>query len=288
MFSWFSKSEVPKTPKRKFGYKIGHPKLSDVYHVFSADPTTLPASVDLRDKMPPVYDQGELGSCVSNATAAAVQYDLMNNKLSVSPSSTTVDAAMKSRLFIYYNARVIDNSVESDAGTTIHSAAQVLETLGVCDENLWPYVESQFATKPPSAAYKAALQFKADTYQTIFVRQNLYQLKAALAAGFVVVCGIAVYESFMNTGTDGNVRMPQPTEQLLGGHSMLVCGYDDSRAIFIVRNSWNFSWADKGYCYIPYTYICNPVLAQEFATFKKIVVTEPTDSVKKVEEVKKQ
>ena len=36
---------------------------------------TLPPSIDLRAQCPPVYDQGQLGSCTANAIAGAVQYD---------------------------------------------------------------------------------------------------------------------------------------------------------------------------------------------------------------------
>ena len=37
--------------------------------------SSLPSVVDLRPKMPPVYDQGNLGSCTANALVAAFAYD---------------------------------------------------------------------------------------------------------------------------------------------------------------------------------------------------------------------
>ena len=137
MFAWFQGPAV--LPKRKFAWKRGHFKLSDAWHSFENKATDLPASIDLREKLPPIYDQGELGSCVSNSVSFAVQFDLMNNNLTLADPSNKVDTAMKSRLFLYYNCRVLDNSVDSDAGTSIHSAVQALTSLGIPDESVWSY-----------------------------------------------------------------------------------------------------------------------------------------------------
>lgn len=308
MFSWFSSK--PGEVKRKFAWKRGHPKLSDAFHYFNAPPTSLPSTVDLRPTLPPVYDQGELGSCVANATAFAVQYDLMTNNYTSSapttsdatpatptptapatpattpaPAATTpapaakkdsaVDASNKSRLFIYYNARVIDGTVSVDAGTSIHSAVQALETQGVPDEATWPYYPNYFATQPSSAAYKQGTQFKADTFQTKYLRQNIVQIKSALASNMVVVCGISVYASFMNA-KEGMIPVPQPGEELLGGHAISLVGYDDSKQAFIMRNSWGASWQLGGYAYLPYQYLADPRLADEFCTIRKMVITAPT------------
>ena len=60
--------------------------------------TSLPSSVDLSTKpdMPPVYDQGQLGSCTGNAIAGAVDYD--NHKI-------TGKFLTPARLSIYYRER---------------------------------------------------------------------------------------------------------------------------------------------------------------------------------------
>jgi len=44
----------------------------------------LPTKVDLRPQCPPVYDQGQLGSCTANAIAAAIEFDQMKQGLSIS------------------------------------------------------------------------------------------------------------------------------------------------------------------------------------------------------------
>ena len=56
-----------------------------------------------------------------------------------------------------------------------------------------------------------------------------------------------------STTTTGVVSMPKNTEVLIGGHAMMLVGYDKSN--FIVRNSWGDKWGDGGYCYVPYNYL---------------------------------
>jgi hypothetical protein len=40
----------------------------------------LPPRVDLRVQCPPVYDQGQLGSCTANAIGGAIEFDQMKEK----------------------------------------------------------------------------------------------------------------------------------------------------------------------------------------------------------------
>src|SRR6476646_3187350 len=66
-----------------------------------------PALVDMRRLCPPVYDQGQLGSCTANAIGGALEFDQMKQR--------QTDIFAPSRLFIYYNERVMENSVNDDA-----------------------------------------------------------------------------------------------------------------------------------------------------------------------------
>ncbi len=89
---------------------------------------------------PPVYNQGQLGSCTANAIAGAIQFDRMKQKLA--PDFTP------SRLFIYYNERVIEHSVASDSGAQIRDGIKSVARQGDCPETEWPYVIAKFKTKP--------------------------------------------------------------------------------------------------------------------------------------------
>jgi C1A family cysteine protease len=77
-----------------------------------------------------------------------------------------------------------------------------------------------------------------------------------LSSGYVASLAISVYESFESDAVaqTGNVPVPQPSEKNLGGHEVVACGYSDASRTLIVRNSWDVTWGDKGYFYLPYDY----------------------------------
>ena len=218
----------------------------------------LPPRVDLRGGCPPVYDQGELGSCTAHAIAGAVEFALRHQR---------PDAAFTpSRLFIYYNERVIEGTVDEDAGAMLRDGIKSVATLGAPHERLWPYDIARFRVKPARPVYRDGTAHQALLYRR--VAQSPDQLKGCLAAGFPFVFGFAVYESFESAAVQrtGRVPMPAPREALLGGHAVLAVGYDDALDAFLVRNSWGDSWGAHGYCTMPYGYLCDGNLSDDFWT----------------------
>lgn len=245
-----------------YGWKRDLPDHRDhFYNLSLSEMADLPASVDLRSACPLVYDQGNLGSCTANAVAAAYEFDLMKQGL---PTYTP------SRLFIYYNERLLEHTVNSDSGATIRESAKVVRSPGVCPETDWPYDIAQFTVRPPKSCYLAAKQHHSLSYQR--VPQVLLQLKAVLASGYPIVFGFSVYESFESAevAATGVVPMPGLFEAMIGGHAVCLVGYDDSTQRFTVRNSWSASWGDQGYCYMPYSYLLSWQLASDFWVIKTV------------------
>lgn len=230
-----------------YGWKPSLPDHRNFKFKLTAPIIILPDVVDLRPNCPPVYNQGELGSCTANAIAAAVEFDLMKQSKPVFTPS---------RLFIYYNERDIENTVNEDSGAEIKDGIQSINKLGVCDEILWPYDITQFEIKPPQSSYDAAKCDLITLYQTLD-NNNIYMLKQCLAKGFPFVFGFTVYEGFEyeSVASDGIVNMPGQDEQILGGHAVLCVGYNEVDKRFIVRNSWGADWALKGYFTMPYQYL---------------------------------
>jgi C1A family cysteine protease len=222
----------------------------------------LPASVDLRPNLPPVWDQGDVGSCVGHGVAAAhyVAQKLSGAKVPMLPS----------RLFIYYNGRAIDGTINQDAGTYIRSAVKGIAKLGVAEERLWKYNVNNWPNKPVQVAYINAMKHQALTYQRVD-NANLYALRAALASGMVVPFGATLYDSFYKP-VDSVIPMPLLTEQSIGGHCMAIVGYDDAKQLFLVRNSWGKSWCNGGCHWMPYAYITSRNLCDDFWVLKTVEV----------------
>lgn len=214
----------------------------------------LPTTVDLRPKMPPVYDQGQLGSCTANAIVACFQYD--------DPTF------YGSRLFLYYNERLIENDVESDAGAQLSDGIKSLQQFGLCSENSWGYDISKFTEKPPQIAYDEALKHKA--IQVKNIHQDINTMKNALVQGFPFVVGIQIFEEFESEAVakTGIVPFPTDTSQYLGGHAVLCVGYTPE--YWIMRNSWNTTWGDKGYFYLPYSYLLDSSLSSDLWIIEKV------------------
>lgn len=235
-------------------------------YMFAAAPQVLaklPTSYDLTKQCPPVYDQGQLGSCTANAIAAAIEFDLMKQKKNI---------FVPSRLFIYYNERVMENTVSTDSGAQIRDGIKSIATQGDCPETLWPYIIAKFAIKPPANCYTQATKYKAINYQRLV--QDLSQLKGCLYSGSPFVFGFTVYESFesQTVAKSGHAPMPAHGEKALGGHAVMAVGYDDSNQWFIVRNSWGNTWGMKGYFTLPYPYLLDQNLSSDFWTVR--VITE--------------
>ena len=168
-----------------------------------------------------------------------------------------------------------------DSGAQIRDGVKSVATLGACKETSWPYSDVNknpapctacaYATKPSAAAFAEAAKYKIKTYQRLNSSQ-LSTLKGCLASGYPFVFGFTVYDSFEGdqVAKTGIVPMPAPKEKVVGGHAVLAVGYDDSTSRFIVRNSWGPGWGMKGYFTIPYLYLTNGQLADDFWTIQTV------------------
>ncbi len=252
----------------RYGWKPDLPDQRDFsYAVPRHVVKNIPAGVDLRAQCPPVYNQGEMGSCTANAIAAALEFDMMKQGM---------PDFMPSRLFIYYNERAMEGTVGSDAGAQIRDGIKSVASQGDCPESQWPYIvtpanpdgtfppDAPAATQPPQGCYAAARQYEALQYES--VDQNLADLKGCLASGYPVVFGFTVYQSFetAQVAQTGDVPMPSGSDAPIGGHAVVAVGYDDDDQLFICRNSWGSGWGDAGYFYMHYSYLLDDNLSSDF------------------------
>lgn len=225
---------------------------------------TLPTSINLRRWCTSVEDQGVLGSCGANAIVGMMEF---NQCKSGNGGSKLVQL---SRLFNYFNSRVLGDNINEDSGVYLRDAIKTVKLNGVAPAVDWPYRVNYWKAQPPLIAYANALQFRIDRYYRL---ETLNDMKTTLANGRMFIFGIAVYDSFLsyNVANTGIVPMPSSNETMWGGHAMAAIGYDDSTQRFLVRNSWGKPWGIKdgnlqGYCTIPYEYLENRNLSDDFWT----------------------
>ncbi|MBD1393507.1 C1 family peptidase [Mucilaginibacter glaciei] len=245
-----------------YGWKPDLPDFRDFRYAAPAPVLeALPAKADLREKCPPVYNQAQLGSCTANAIAGAFEFDLMKQAAPVFTPS---------RLFIYYNTRVIENTVNTDAGAYLRDGMSSISNIGVCNEQIWPYNISEFATKPFESCYKKAAGHKALSFYR--VDRSLDQMKGCLADGYPFVFGFSVYEQFesQEAAATGTVNLPLQTDKFKGGHAVVAVGYNDAAERFLVRNSWGEGWGMHGYFTLPYAYLLNEHLSDDFWTLRLV------------------
>lgn len=254
-------NDVNTNMKRKYGWKPDLPDKRDLYHSFNTN-IIVPKNCDLRPGMPPIYDQGHLGSCTANAVAAAYEYDEIRQN--------ETDIFTPSRLFIYYNERKMEGTVPYDSGATIRDSIKTIYNDGVVSEEMWPYNIENFTTEPSVECYENAKLHKCVSYKR--VEQDFTDLQECLTLGLPVVFGMTVYESFESQTVQetGIMPMPKKGEKILGGHALCLCGIDTIKERFIVRNSWGENWGDKGYFYMPYEYLLDEQYCRDFWTVLKV------------------
>lgn len=246
----------------------------------SAPPASVPeppahiTRVDLRDRCPPVYQQGKLGSCSANAIGFAYEFD------ELPPEGE--EKFVPSRLFIYYNERDMEGSIPEDTGAQLIDGIKSIVHTGVCRESMWPYATDKFndeppiwATSPPIECYEEAMKNRA--LEAHPLKQTAADLKGCLVKGFPFVFGFAVFESLETDEVTASGKVPMPvgwdpsnmetygiTEKCVGGHAVACVGFDDEKQAFLVRNSWGEDWGIGGYCWFPYEYMLSEVLCDEF------------------------
>ncbi|CAJ1330484.1 unnamed protein product [Effrenium voratum] len=235
------------------------PDHRDLHLEFPAKSDTV---VDLRPyESFPVFTQGFLASCTANALSAAYHFS-MRKQLGDGCDFTP------SRLFIWYNERAQEGLTDQNAGTMLRDGIKVLHKLGVCSEDMWPYIlhysggVPQWRQKPSQECYDQAAKCKVEGYAR--VAQDVESLKNCLRNGFPFIFLMVVLDSFMGAelAKTGAMAMP-PGDRIRGSHALVAVGFEAKRT-FLIRNSWGEEWGDRGYFHMPYGYICCPLLTCDF------------------------
>lgn len=221
---------------------------------------TIPTYVDLRPLCTSIEDQGNLGSCTGQAIAGAIEY--LNKR-----SGKTNDV---SRLYIYYYERLLENTINYDSGAYIRDGIKATFKYGAPLEKLWPYDIGKFKQAPNKTATDDGSKRKVTLYERV---ADFNGCLDALANGYPITIGFMVYSSFNSRSVISTGIMPYPNkkkEYLLGGHAVLLVGYNNVKKQFIARNSWGTYWGDKGYFFMPYEVIQDTTMSGDFWVIKSV------------------
>lgn len=230
--------------KNKIDYivKADQEDLRDFVYI----PRNIPLldTVDLRPFASPVEDQRQLGSCIGNAIVGAYELLLLRNN-----PTKFIDL---SRLFVYYNARLLEGHPETDEGAYIRDGIAAVRKYGICSERIWPYHIQNFALVPSISSYLDATSRNIKNYYRISTVNDAIN---ALSAGYPIIVGLLVYSEFADITPENYIlSVPDTDAQPLGGHAMCLVGYDLAKQLILVRNSFGVDWGDGGYCWIPFEY----------------------------------
>ncbi|CAF0729292.1 unnamed protein product [Adineta steineri] len=212
--------------------------------------STLPRQIDLRRWMAPIVSQDLMNTCAASAFASACEYLIKRR---------TGSYVQLSRLFIHFNAQVIDQRTHTveDAGATRKNVIVGMRKFGVCKEEYWPYDRRLLNKKPSPDAYEAARRFSIVSLRLPF---QINAMRTYLANKIPVVIAAKIkYEINGEVNANGGyLPIPDADDEeisYLGSHAVLLVGYDDDSEYFIARNSWGRDWGYYGYCFLPYQYL---------------------------------
>ncbi len=235
----------------------------------------VPLKVSLRNYCPTPGNQGLNGSCSAWAAGyggltilRAIQDNLQGQE--------NITNVASSVFFLFNQIKLSDDCEE---GSRLSDAMKVLKSQGDCLAKNFDS-EADCSLMPGPNQLQEASQYKIKDYAAIFhhdadAATKIKKTKIALASKTPVVMGMLVTESFWGIEPGQKQWNPTSEDNVVGGHAMVVVGYDEVRKSFEVMNSWGPDWADNGFVWIKYT---------DFAKYCKygfqMVIDENTTIVK--------
>lgn len=199
------------------GYRKDRPDPRDkVFALHAASDAPVPsfASVDVDTVR--AKNQGRTSSCCGQGISQGIR---------LANLATKVDCPELAALFAYRVALNLDGA-NVDEGTEVRQVLKAVTNLGLCSESSMPFSESAVLNQPTFAAESDAFDRRGLRGYYRIASGDVDGMAKALAAGFPVVAGWDVTETFCST--DGHSVIGAQTGAMAGGHCMCIVGVGSS------------------------------------------------------------
>ncbi|MDN3595719.1 C1 family peptidase [Zunongwangia endophytica] len=239
-------------------------------------PENLPEEFDLSEMLPPVGDQGQLGSCSSWAVSYYLKsfQEYLENDLPYSA------ATLRSPSFTYNQL-----TMGECGGTSIAATLDLVQEQGVCSLASFPYDDSDCAEQPNEAQIADALEAQISEFKSLSGENMTAEMKTLLTRQQPILIGAYLSSEFGKTDNFGLAAYREHVVNYGNGdcHAMLVVGYSDEYNAFKVVNSWGENWGSDGFVWIDYAAFENAsdpsanfrVINNAYVAYNEIAEEEP-------------
>lgn len=256
-------TELPKLPVAGTSRVCSVSEMLSTLGLPTLEVGNLPLAVDLRAFCSPIENQEQLGSCTAQAGVAMLEY------FERRAFGQHIDG---SRLFLYKTTRKLLGWT-GDTGSYLRTTMGAMALFGIPQEKYYPHTIANFDLEPSAFVYALAQNYQAITYYRLdppntSAPELLKRIKQHVALKLPSMFGFSVYNSaLMQAARSGKIPFPSQKDKNIGGHAVMIVGYDDNMLItnaddnsktkgaFIIRNSWGTAWGERGYGYLPYEYV---------------------------------
>ncbi|RNC87735.1 MAG: hypothetical protein ED556_00670 [Winogradskyella sp.] len=265
-------------------------KLHDkLIYKYNSDPSS--SKVEL--EMTPAKHQGNRNTCSAFAATSIAEY-ILKDEL-----GDTIDLSESYNYYIS-KKKALSNSFLKKAYEPVDGLAGYLALegykYGTAQETKWNYEQNNWLntndekckknqgvpnvecfTGMPPDGFKPMSK----TFKTIFIPfKDIGDF--LLSEKKPVLVNIWLYRNGIDMET-GELRIPpKDNEQLMGGHVIVITGYDSEKQEYTFKNSWGSSWGTNGFGTMPKAYLENHYEASKSLPFNLDASIEEKEYLAKV------
>jgi len=230
----------------------------------SGETTSGLPSLDLRDYVTPVKDQGNCGSCWVFATTGALESVTL-----ISNNTPYKDLDLAEQILVSCSG------AGNCGGGYISYASDFIRDTGLPLESCYPYTATNGNCKDACLSWLST--YKITSWNWVATTSpTVDAIKTALYNYGPLVTTMDVYTDFSHY-VEGIYSYTRGHYE--GSHAVLIVGYDDSYQCFIVKNSWGTDWGESGYFRIAYSELNSKVDFGDWTIAYHISAETPTITV---------